>query len=253
MKISFVIPAYNEEACIGACVASIQKELEHTTDPSSGRGVDAEIVVVNNASTDQTKEIAQGFAGVRVVDEMHKGLVRARKAGFDATTGDLVANIDADTVVPHGWLAKVMAEFDGDPSLVALSGPFVYLELSLFKRILVRIFYFFGWLIHLVNHHLLHKGAMLQGGNFIIRRDPWERAGGFDTSIEFYGEDTDVARRLSAQGTVKWTWSLPMYASSRRLQEEGILRAAYTYMINFFSISIQGHPLTDEYQDIRPN
>ena len=71
MKLAFVIPAYNEEALIGKCVESVLAEVKR-----SGR--DCEVVVVNNNSTDRTREIAASFAGARVVDETQKGLVSAR-------------------------------------------------------------------------------------------------------------------------------------------------------------------------------
>jgi len=74
MKISFVVPAYNEAARITGCLESIQAEVARTVDPSTGLRVHAEIIVVNNASSDNTKELALAVPGVRVVDEHRKGL-----------------------------------------------------------------------------------------------------------------------------------------------------------------------------------
>jgi glycosyltransferase involved in cell wall biosynthesis len=88
MKISFVIPAYNEEAVIAKCLESVQKELTRTP-------CEVEVVVVNNASTDKTREIALTFPGVRVVNEEKKGLVFARAAGDQR--GTMV-----DRAIPHG-------------------------------------------------------------------------------------------------------------------------------------------------------
>jgi glycosyltransferase involved in cell wall biosynthesis len=244
MKISFVIPAYNEEAIIGQCLESVQREL--------ASGVyDAEVVVVNNASTDHTKEIALSFPGVRVVDESIKGLVAARAAGFKATDGQIVANIDADVMLIPGWIEKVFAAF-ADERVVALSGPFIYYDLSIFSRALVKIFYYVGYGLHIFTHYVLGVGAMLQGGNFIIRRDAFEKVGGFDTSIAFYGEDTDVAKRLSKVGTIKWTFKLPVYTSGRRLKAEGIFYMSAKYTINHLWITFFGHPYTKKYIDIRP-
>lgn len=252
MKISFVIPAHNEEAVIGKCLASVFKEITRSKGgPTSLAPLEAEVVVVDNASTDRTREEALKFPDVTVVRENLKGLVYARRAGWVATGGDLVANIDADTVLPEGWLSTVVKEFAKDKNLVALSGPYLYYDISVFERALVKAFYFFGWLIYLFTHFVLNKGAMLQGGNFVLRRDAWERAGGFDTSISFYGEDTDVARRISKQGKVLWTWGLPMYTSGRRLRKEGVLKTGFTYALNFFFISMTGRPATKEYSDIR--
>ncbi|MDO8482130.1 MAG: glycosyltransferase family 2 protein [bacterium] len=244
MKISFVIPAYNEEELIAKCVGSIQLAL------ANGK-YDAEIIVVNNASTDRTKEVASRIAGVRVVDEPRKGLTRARQAGYAASSGDLIANTDADTMLTPEWLPTVMREFERNPKLVALSGPFIYYDLPLFERALVKIFYWFGFIFYFINQRILHAGAMLQGGNFVVRRTALEKIGGYDTSIEFYGEDTDVAKRISKVGTVKWTFRLPMLASGRRLQKEGIVKIGTRYAINFFWTTYRGVPFTKKYTDVR--
>ncbi|MSR70690.1 glycosyltransferase family 2 protein [Candidatus Kaiserbacteria bacterium] len=249
MKISFVIPAHNEEAMVGKCLQSVFDEIDRVHD--SGVPLDVEVVVVDNASTDHTREEALKFPNVTVVEEKLKGLVYARRAGFVSTDGELVANIDSDTVLPRGWLDTVMTEFAKDPNLVALSGPFIYFDLSAWKRALVKAFYFLGWLIHLLNHHVFHTGAMLQGGNFILRRDAWEKAGGFDITIAFYGEDTDVARRIGKQGRVLWTWGLPMYTSGRRLEKEGLVRMSWLYTINHLAILWTGRPATQKYSGIR--
>lgn len=241
---SFVIPAHNEERHIGRCLQSVLDEL--------ARGnYKAEVIVVNNASTDRTQEVARSFAGVRVVGEPEKGLTRARRAGFLASTGELVANLDADTVLPDGWIDTVMREFAADKTLAALSGPFIYYDLSRSLLMLVKAFYFAGYLIHLFNQYVLRKGAMLQGGNFIVRRSALEAIGGYDTSITFYGEDIDIARRISAVGTVKWTFRLPIYASARRLKQEGIVTAGIRYALNYFWVLYRRRPLTLVHRDIR--
>lgn len=245
MKLAFVIPAYNEEALIGDCLKAVVAEVKRS-------GVDAEIVVVNNASTDRTKEIAEGYEGVRVVDETKKGLVHARRAGFEATTAPLVANIDADTLVPAGWITTVLNEFEKNPKLVGLSGPYIYYDLSLWNQFLVKGFYVLSYAIYLLNRFVLRIGSMIQGGNFVIERSAWLKAGGFDTTISFYGEDTDVAVRLSRVGPVKWTFRLKMLTSGRRLASEGVFQTAGTYVLNYFWVTFRGRPATKDYTDVRP-
>jgi glycosyltransferase involved in cell wall biosynthesis len=247
MKLAFVIPAYNEEALIGKCLESVIAEVER-----SGRGDEVEIVVVNNASTDRTKEIAQGYSGVRVVDEPKKGLVNARDGGFNATTAELVANIDSDTLVPPGWLDVVFDEFGRDPKLVCLSGPYVYYDMSTWNRFLVNLFYGLTYLIYILNRFVLRVGSVVQGGNFVFKRAAWSAVGGYDRSIQFFGEDTDVAVRLSKVGHVKWTFALKMKTSGRRLEKEGVIRTAGTYTLNFFWVTFRGKPKTKNYTDIRP-
>ena len=244
MKLAFVIPAYNEEALIGKCVESVLAEVKR-----SGR--DCEVVVVNNNSVDRTAEIAAA-AGARVVDEKQKGIVSARDGGFRATTAELVANIDGDTIVTPGWLDIVFEEFEKDDRLVCLSGPYVYYDLNPWQRFLVGGFYGLTTLIYWINRYVLRVGSVVQGGNFVLKRDAWIRAGGFNREIKFYGEDTDVAVRLARQGKVKFTHRLKMKTSGRRLAEEGIIRTGLTYTLNFFWVTFAGKPATHEHTDIRP-
>lgn len=245
MKLAFVIPAYNEEALIGKCLESVVAEVAR-----SGRG--AEIIVVNNASTDRTGEIARSFPTVRVVDEPKKGLVNARDAGFAASAGfDLVANIDSDTIVPEGWLDVVYREFERDAKLVCLSGPYIYYDMAPWNRFLIGMFYGLTWLIYVLNRYILRVGSVVQGGNFVFKREAWARVGGYDRSIQFFGEDTDVAVRLSRVGGVKWTYALRMKTSGRRLEQEGVFRTAGTYTLNFFWVTFRGKPMTKDYSDVR--
>ncbi len=243
MKISFVIPAYNEEALVGKCLESVEHEIAHAP-------CETEIIVVDNASSDRTGDIARSFNHVRVVEEKRKGLTFARQAGFAASTGDIIANIDSDTMLPAGWLSRVVHDFSRDPQLMALSGPHIYYDMNVFERALVKIFYGGGYALHIINS-ILGRGAMLQGGNFVLRRKALESIGGFDTSIEFFGEDTDIARRVAKVGRVKWTFALPIYASGRRLKKEGIVRSALIYTINHLSILYWHKPYTPTHRDIR--
>lgn len=245
MKLSFVIPAYNEENVLGQCLDSVIEQSRKYP------GL-VEIVVVNNASTDRTKSIARAYGGVRTVDEPRKGIVWARRAGFLAAQGELIANIDADTMLTPGWLRTVFDEFSGHPNLVALSGPFTYYDLSWPPRLFVRIFYYLVFLLYLINRFVLGVGSMLQGGNFIVKRTALEAIGGYDTTIEFYGEDADLARRLHRVGPVKWTFRLPMFASGRRLAREGLLTIGTRYALNYFWVLFRKHPLHKTSLDIRP-
>lgn len=244
-ELAFVIPAYNEEALIGQCLESVLREIERS-------GCDAEVVVVDNASTDRTGAIARGFSNVRVVEQPEKGLVHARHAGFEATSAELVANIDSDTMLPKGWIDTVMKAFAADPTLVALSGPYVYYDLSLWNRFLIRLFYYVTYGIYILNRFVLRVGSVIQGGNFIFTRTAWNKVGGYDRTIAFYGEDTDVAVRLSRVGGVKWTFKLAMLTSGRRLEQEGVFKTAATYTLNYFWVTFRGKPVTRDYTDIRP-
>jgi glycosyltransferase involved in cell wall biosynthesis len=244
MRLSFVVPAYNEEAYLPACLESIMAQTGELGDA-------VEIIVVNNASSDHTLQVAMGYAGVRVVDEPRKGLTFARQAGFAASTGELIANVDSDSRLTEGWVATVLKEFAAEPKLVALSGPFIYYDMSPSQRVSVRVFYAIAYLVYAVNRWVLRAGSMVQGGNFVLRRTALEKIGGFNTAIAFYGEDTDIARRMNQVGEVKFTFDLKMFSSARRLKKEGTLRIALRYTINYFWTIFGKTPFTKEYTDIR--
>jgi glycosyltransferase involved in cell wall biosynthesis len=254
MRLSFVVPAYNEEAYLPACLDSIVSQ----TGAYPG---ETEIIVVNNASTDRTREVALSYPGVTVVDEPRKGLTFARQAGFAASSGALIANVDADSRLTPGWVAQVLATFaehdqaashtHGKRALAALSGPVIYYDLTPRQRVLVQIFYLTAWTTYAINRYILRVGSMVQGGNFVVSRTALEAIGGFNTAISFYGEDTDIARRLNDVGEVCFTFDLKMFSSARRLKNEGMLTMAARYSINYLWTTFFKRPFTDEYIDIR--
>jgi glycosyltransferase involved in cell wall biosynthesis len=245
MKISFVIPAHNEASCIADCLGSILREIKRS-------GSEAEIIVVNNASTDGTARIASGFGGVRVVDEPQKGLSVARQRGYLDSTGDIVAGIDADTRLTPGWIRTVRKEFAARSRLVCLSGPYIYHDLSPLTRVGVFVWYIVAFVTYgLVNQYVLRCGAMVQGGNHAVRRAALKRIGGYNTTIAFHGEDTNLAFRLMRVGVVKFSFRLPILASGRRLRQEGVLRTAWSYGLNSLFVILFGRPLARTYTDVR--
>lgn len=244
MVLSFVIPAFNEEAYLADCIESILEQtrgLEETT----------EIIVVNNASSDRTREVALRYRRVRVVDEPRKGLTFARQAGFLASSGTLIANVDADSRLTPGWVDRVLRAFEARPDLASISGPFVYYDLTGRQRFFVHVFYLVAWMTYAANRYILRVGSMVQGGNFVVSRAALERIGGFNLGISFYGEDTDIARRLNEVGDVLFTFDLKMFSSARRLKHEGMLTMAVRYSINYFWTTFFKRPYTNHHTDIR--
>jgi glycosyltransferase involved in cell wall biosynthesis len=244
LDISFVVPAYNEEALLPRCLEAIAAEIARSV-------CAAEIIVVDNASTDATGEVATRTPGVRVIMESERGLVPARRAGCQAAVGRLIANIDADTILPDGWLEEARGEFARDPGLVGLSGPYIYYDSPRSVRIATAVFYRFAFIAYLLVRFVLHAGSMMQGGNFVVRRDALEAAGAFESDFRFYGEDTDLARRLSKVGAVKFSFRLGAYSSGRRFASEGVVRVGLTYTANFFWATFRKRPFTEAWRDYR--
>lgn len=234
-SITFIIPALNEEKLIAFAIRSIRAEM-------AGRPNEYEILVVDNASTDRTAEVALE-QGAHVVHELRRGIVAARQAGYRHAKYELLANIDADNTIPAGWLDRALAALD--PATVVVTGPLVYPEFSLPLQILTRVFYFLGRL----SHHTL--GTMVQGGNFIVRKAALDAVGGYNTEIAFFGEDTDFAVRIAKVGNVKLVPKMWVYSSARRFQVEGIVLTTWRYILNYLTVTFRGKPVTTEYQDIR--
>src|SRR3989338_11176428 len=94
MKISFVLPALNEEEAIGLVIDEIPvQELKN-------KGYDVEIIIVDGGSTDKTVEIAQSKSSIVKVINSERGYGRQYKLGFKEATGDIIITGDSDLTYP---------------------------------------------------------------------------------------------------------------------------------------------------------
>ena len=103
--VSVIVPARNEEACLGACLDSLLAQT----------GVDFEIIVVDDQSTDRTRGIAASRSGVRVIEagplaEGCSGKCNAAQSGADVAGGAWLLFTDADTVHLPGSLERSLRE-----------------------------------------------------------------------------------------------------------------------------------------------
>jgi glycosyltransferase involved in cell wall biosynthesis len=236
MKISLIIPAHNEEKYIGRCLESAIKNSDNKFH---------EIIVVDNVCTDKTQQIVSKFPSVTLVKENKKGTSAARHAGYKAASGDILAFIDADTRMSKGWVEKIEREFNKNPKLACMSGPYTYYDVSPVENFFIRTY----WPLYTA------AGAVTEciviGGNFAIRKSILDKMQGFDTSIEFYGDDTDVARRASQFGTVYFNPFFVMPTSARRFKSQGLVKTASLYVLNFFSQALLHKSATKKHKDIR--
>lgn len=219
--ISFLIPAYNEEKYVGTCVDAI---FEH------GGSLVGQVIVVNNASTDGTARVLaelQRRHGNKlvVVEEKMKGISFARQRGLREATEEYVASVDADCRPDARWFRRAKELMEKHPDAVCLTGPYEFYDPSPFVRMLVKIRKF----IRRIPGANVQNPSNVFGGNFIAKRKDLVEAGGFNTSIQFYGEDIDVELRLKKRGKVIHDRSFYMLSSARRFNQAGPIRVWLTY------------------------
>jgi glycosyltransferase involved in cell wall biosynthesis len=206
--VSVVIPAYNEEKYIGACLEALHQQ----TYPHN----QFEIIVVNNRCTDQTAAIARRM-GALVVYEGFKGIGAARQRGALAARGEIIAGTDADTIVPPDWLERIAARFAAEPDLGGLYGPIRHHDGSrLAKRYIETVMPLLMRLAHRAGK------PCFSGNNFAVRKDKLMQVGGFNPAL-LTAEDVDVSMRLCAITRIAFDPTFIAYTSSRRAQE-GVTR-----------------------------
>ena len=112
MRASVIIPCRNGERIVGEAVRSALAQSEPPL----------EVIVVDDASTDGTREAAR-MAGAKVLrTEARRNAGGARNLGIESASGDVLAFLDADVGAPRDWLTRVRAAFERDPDVVAVGG-----------------------------------------------------------------------------------------------------------------------------------
>jgi glycosyltransferase involved in cell wall biosynthesis len=242
MKISAIVCAYNEAEFLPACLHSL---FTQTRPPD-------EIIVVNNASSDTTAAVAAAIPGVRVVNEPVKGLVVARETGRQHSTGDVLAYVDADCRAPLQWLQRIERRFERHPAVVAVTGPYRFYDWDFAGRVILRAYdAVVAPPTHVLVHYFVGAGAILYGGNFAVRRDALDRIGGFDRSIEFHGEDTNLGRRLTPLGSIHVARECWIWTSARRYRALGKRKVFGLYVRNFWSEILRHRPADRSHIDVR--
>lgn len=162
LRISVVIPVKDDADRLERCLRALANQTDRPD----------EIVVVDNGSTDRTGDVMAAW-GVVAVHEAEPGIPAAASAGYDAATGDILARLDADSVPPPGWVARVRAAFDGEPALAGVTGPGSFDSLPRGVRQVVDITYMRAYFA--VFGHLLGRPPLF-GSNFAMRSNTWRAA-----------------------------------------------------------------------------
>ena len=220
MKISVIIPAYNEEKNLPKIISSLRNQGSKIF----------EIIVVDNNSTDNTFKIAKSFAD-KVYKCKKQGISYARNYGAKRASREIIAFLDADSTAFPGWLDTVMGAFKKDKNLSLISGVGIYKNKNTIKRMVLNLFsytiFYFYKLLELFNK------PMLIANNLAIRKDIFEKVGGFDHFVveDYYlslklGKLENIKNRMDSQMKVKY--------SSRRIDKIGLFRVWKIWLISIF-------------------
>ncbi len=177
--LSIIVPAHNEEAFIRPTLRALDAAARDA-------GVPFEIVVVDDSSTDRTAAIAAA-QGARIVGANVRQIAGARNAGARAARGDRLLFVDADTMVPAEALRAALAEMDagavgGGASPVFDAGTPVWARRTIGLTV---------W--------FMRRMGWAAGCFLFARREPFERAGGFDERY-FASEEIHLSRALKRLG-----------------------------------------------------
>lgn len=224
-QISVVIPAYNEENYLSACLES----LKHQTFR------DFEVIVVDNNSTDQTVKIAKRY-GVRVVKEPIQGMTPARERGFKEAQAEIIARTDADTIVPSDWLDNIYNVFHDYPNIVAMCGSHICSEVGKTKDILLRYYFQFNYNLS----RILMGHFQLSGPNYALRKSIWQKMQiHMDDSLVH--EDIDISCHLAELGKIVLCPEIITDMSLRRFKRQ-FWATYFEYTIRYFRTIWLHHP-----------
>ena len=175
-RVDVVIPVFNVAPVIGRAIRSVLAQTHR----------DVQVFVVDDGSSDGSPAEARsiGDLRIRVIEQSNAGQASARNRGARSGSGDWIAFVDADDVVDEHWLETLLEGTEG-AGLAACGGRFVQGDHTIVRRPeqLGPEFY--------SNHIIFLPGL------FAVRREVFERAGGYDESLR-YSENTELGLRLTA-------------------------------------------------------
>jgi glycosyltransferase involved in cell wall biosynthesis len=232
MKVSVVIPALNEEKYIGYTFDGLGRQSFK----------DFEVIVADAGSADKTREIARKY-GAKVVIERRKGIARGRNAGAKVAKGDILIFLDADTKPSPRLIESYVKGLKGD--VVAATGPILPLEKT---KKSIRWGYKFVSILFVKLAIKIGRPTIV-GSNFAVRRNAFEKVGGFNSNLITY-EDWDLSKRLKKYGKIIYIDDAVVYTSARRIFAWGIHGFFNFHVGNMIRYNLFKKP-KDEYEPIR--
>ncbi|HET7827828.1 MAG TPA: glycosyltransferase family 2 protein, partial [Candidatus Saccharimonadales bacterium] len=213
LTLSIVIPVYNEENYLPACLEAI-----------AGQSVlPDEVIVVDNNSTDRTAEIARSYPFVRLIKEPNQHQSFAQKTGFNAAKSDIIGRIDADSILPISWVKQVKDHFMAHPETVGITGSTQPYDVSV-RTVGTKGFEFY---INLASR--LAGSRMLWGANCAIKRAAWLKVKDQVLTRGDIWEDYDLSFCLAPQGQLRFITGLEIGSSFRAVHQPLIHQTRYQF------------------------
>lgn len=211
LKVSIVVPAYNEEETIEKTIDSLLSQTYENFD----------ITVVDNNSKDKTGEISKKL--VRTILETRQGYIFAVKRGIAETDGEILTICDADSIYPPDWLSVMVKTFE-KKNVVAVYGTARFHDTGWFTSFVSLLAYS----TFLVVSKLLGLDNTA-GFNFLFRRDAYNSVGGYNENWKWGSPDIEFGKRLGSIGRVKLKLKA-VKTSSRRFKKGGFLKTTKMFL-----------------------
>lgn len=204
MKISLVIPVYNEEKYIKNCLQTI---INQKVKPD-------EVIIVDNNSQDNSLKIISNFYNklpLKIIHEKKQGIIFARNKGFNIASGDIIVRTDADAQQKNDWLYQIKKNFS-KKNINALTGPVVFYDLPFqfpfYSKILIYLF------------KIITGYFPLFGPGLAITKKAWQKIKN-EVCLDHkkVHEDMDLSIHLNNKGfKIHYDPNFISYASGRRIK-----------------------------------
>jgi cellulose synthase/poly-beta-1,6-N-acetylglucosamine synthase-like glycosyltransferase len=233
VDISVVIPAFNEEKYLGTCLRSLQcQDFDGNY----------EVIVADNSSDDRTVRIGERYAD-RVVVHPRDTIARGRQTGADATRYPVIAFTDADTCAAPDWLSQLAGSLEDD-MVAGVHGQLMPYDGNLLEQGFCR------YVLPPYSSFMAHiNRPSAPGSNFAVKREAFEKAGGFNTKL-VTGEDVELCRRVGKYGHIAFNPDALVRVSTRRVRKWGYARILSFHVYNTVKIYTSGQA-SMEFEPVR--
>jgi glycosyltransferase involved in cell wall biosynthesis len=217
VDISVIVPAYNEEKYIGACLAAIERQKFSGT---------YEVIVGDGNSKDKTQHISRDY-GARIFEERFGTPSGGRYVAARHASGRILAFTSSDVQPCQDWLQSIYDAFE-DKKVAWAVGSVRPIEGRFVEELGAAILNFFAAVLNRVGL------AYVNGDNVAARADAYRKCGGFNPKL-VTSEDTDLGMRLMRQGKFAYAGKATVLISMRRVRKWGYLNFALFHTGNFIS------------------